>query len=101
MFFQSECTDITEVVAANKPLEPYVVSVDDEEAYLVVDKTVVDKVAFEDVPFLLMSAFFVYNICYTKGCSNMYAFLEVVMLKFPPEKASPTVKHLLAKLGAH
>ena len=42
-----------------------------------------------------------YNICYPKGCNNFYPFLEIVVLKFSPEKASPSVKYLLAKISAH
>ena len=62
------------------------------------DKKVVDDVSFEDIPYILMSVFFV---CYPKECINLYSFLEVVLLKFRSDKASPTVKHLLAKLNVH
>ena len=84
-------------MSANKQLEPYILA-EGDEVYLVVDKTIIDKVASKDTPFLLMSAFFVYNICYCKGCNNTYAFLEVILLQFPPEKACPSVKFLLTKL---
>ena len=46
--------------------------------------------SFEDIPYILMAAFFVYNICYPKGCINFYSFLEAVLLKFRSDKASPT-----------
>ena len=84
-------------------MQPYILVVGLEaiQAYLVVDKKVVDDVSFEDIPYILMAAFFVYNICYPKGCINLYSFLEVVLLKFRSDKASPTVKHLLAKLNVH
>ena len=83
-------------------MQPYILVVGQEavQAYLVVDKKVVDDVSFEDIPYILMAAFFVYNICYPKGCINLYSFLEV-LLKFRSDKASPTVKHLLAKLNVH
>ena len=34
---------------------------------LVVDKKVVDEVVFDDIPFILLAAFFVYNICFPNG----------------------------------
>lgn len=92
------------MVAENRRLEPYVVITLDEDAfqaYLIVDKDVVDEVSIIDIPFILMSAFFVYNICYPKGCNNFYTFLEIVVLKYSAEKASPTVKHLLSKISVH
>ena len=33
-------------------------------AHIHVDKKVVDDVSFEDIPYILMAAFFVYKICY-------------------------------------
>lgn len=97
------CTDVREVVAENQRLEPYVAIIGEEtvEAYLVVDKHIIDKFSIIDIPFALMAAFFVYNICYPKGCNNFYTFLEIVVLKFSLEKASPSVKYLLAKINAH
>ena len=89
-------------VATNPRLEPYVVvAADLTETYLVVDRNIVDRVSFNDVPFALMSTFFVFNICYPKGCNNLYTFLEVVILKYSSEKVPPSVRYLLAKLNAH
>lgn len=84
-------------------LEPYIAVIGKEslEAYLVVDGTVVDEIPIDNLPFVLMAAFFVYNICYPKGCNNFYSFLEVSMSKYSAENASPSVSHLLAKLSAH
>ena len=72
--------------------------IQDDEAYLVVDKRIIDQVEIGDIPFVLMAAFFVYNICYPKGCSNFYSFLEIIALKYSPEKASPTVKYFLSRI---
>ena len=45
-----------------------------------------------ELPFALMAAFFVYNICYPRGCSNFYCMLEILVLNNNSEKASPSVK---------
>ena len=70
------------------------------QAFLVVDKKIITEVNnFEDIPFCLMSAFFVFNIHYPVGCSNFYTFMEIYTLDYPVEKASITVKHLITALS--
>ena len=70
-------------------LEPYIAIVGKEslDAYLVVDQQVIDEVPIHNLPYLLIAAFFVYNICYPKDCSNFYSFLEISMLGYSAEKA--------------
>lgn len=65
------------MVEENTMLEPYILVVSDEE----VDKTVVDKVELDDVAFILMAAYFVYNIQYPAevGCNNFFSFMEIFM----------------------
>ena len=82
-------------------LEPYIAIVGKESLDAYLDHQVVDEVPIDNLPFVLMAAVFVYNICYPKGCNNFYSFLEVSMLKYSAEKASPSVSHLLAELSAH
>ena len=80
-------------------VEPYVaVCGEDLKAYLVVDKQVIDRVNIENLPITLLSAFFVYSICYPKGCVNFYTFLEITMLHYSAEKAPASIKHLLTKI---
>lgn len=98
-------SDVKAVVSGNQKLEPYILIIGEDtesiEAYLVVDKQVIDEVSFIDIPFVLMAAFFVYNICYPKGCNNFYSFLEIVTLRYSPEKASTSVKYLLTRISSH
>ena len=97
------CADVKAAVTDVKRSEPYIAIFgrDTIQAFLVVDKHIVDEVHIEDTPFALMAAFFVYDIWYPKGCNNFHTLLEVVALKCSPEKASPSGKYLLAKLSAH
>ena len=53
----------------------------DASAYMIVDKCVIDTVEMVELPFALMAAFFVYNICYLRGCSNFYFMLEILVFK--------------------
>ena len=83
-------------------LAPYILVVgtisDPVQAFLVVDRQIVMDVDFDNIPLTLMSAFFLFNIHYPKGCTNFYAFMEVYTLAFPISKASPTVKHFITGL---
>ena len=73
-------------------------SEDNLDVYLVIDKQIIDKASFINLPYLLMASFFVYNICYPKGCTNFYSLLEIVVLNYSIEKASPCVKFFLTKV---
>ena len=84
----------------NSNLAPYALIVgsweEARQAFLTVDKQVIMEMDIKDVPLVLMSAFFVYNIHYPSGCSNFYTFMEVFTLGFALDNASPTVKHVVA-----
>lgn len=93
---------MTDIAAANCNVAPYALIVgsweDASQAFLVVDKQVVMEIDVEDIPIVLMSAFFVFNIHYPSGCANFYMFMEVYTLGFASDNATPTVKHLVASL---
>jgi len=63
------CENVTMVVEDITNLTPYMLIVgnigDATQAFLVADKIISD-VKFDDLPFCLMAAFFVFNICYPK-----------------------------------
>lgn len=96
-------TDVRTVAKGSGQLEPYIAVVGKEslDAYLIVDQQVIDEVPIDNLSYILMAAFFVYNICYPKGCNNFYSFLEISVLSYSADKGSPSVRHLLAKLSAH
>ena len=53
------------------------------QTFLVVDKTIVCEMEVtSDIPFILLAAFIVFNICYPKGCSNIFSFMEVLTLNY-------------------
>ena len=97
--FLQGCTDITTVAKGCSNVTPYVLISGEDQGFLVVDKVIISDVkSLYDIPFVLMAAYFVFNICYPKGCSNLFSHLEIITLKYPPNKASPTVKHFLSSL---
>ena len=96
------CANVTDVSAENKIVTPYIMVVGTwqqaTQAFLVVDKQVVMDVAISDIPLILMSAFFVFNIQYPNGCANFYTFMEVFTLGFGLENANPSVKNFVSSL---
>ena len=71
----------------------------DVQTFLVVDKTIISEIkSCSDIPFCLMAAYFVFNICYPQGCTNLFSFLEVITLNYPSTKVSATVKYFISGL---
>ena len=98
------CTNITAVAEGNSNITPYILVTGDiagpMQAFLVVDKTIISEVPLlYDLPFALMAAFFVFNICYPKCCNHLYSFMEVVTLSYPAQKTSATIKYFLSSLN--
>lgn len=93
---------MTEVARCNENLALYVLIIGDiqdpSQAFIVVDRQILTEVNITDIPLTLLSAFFVFNIHYPKGCNNFYTFMEAYTLGFSLSKASPTVKHFVAGL---
>ena len=77
------CTSVTEIASCNDNLAPYVIIIGDlddpTQAFLVVDRQVVTEVDIIDIS---MSAFFVFNFCYPKGCSNLTLSWRLIPLVF-------------------
>ena len=88
------------MAAENDAVTPYVLVVGDRtnegtQVFLITDKQVITEVtSVEDVPFALMSAFFVFNIRYPSWYNNFYMFMEVYTLKLSLTKASPNSEAL-------
>lgn len=72
---------------------------DCHQIFLVVDKVIVTEVKNKfDVLLTLLSAYYVFNICYPKGCHNFFSFLEIKVLGITPKKITSTVSHFLARV---
>ncbi len=98
-----DCTNLASVVKDAGMLTPYVLVTgtlkEPGQAFLVVDKNIINEITnFDYIPFVLLSAYFVFNIKYPIGCSNFFSFLEILLLNFPMNKASITVKHFFTSI---
>lgn len=49
-----------------------------KDCYLVIEKTVIAKVEAADAVVILFASFFVFNVHYPHGCTNLYTVMEAV-----------------------
>ena len=100
-----ETCDITDAISSKNQYEPYILLHGDYkrpvQAFLITDCRAVCEVNIHDIPLILMCAFFIYNIHYTKGCANVYLFLEHSILNITHKTLPPSVDYFLASLQAH
>lgn len=98
-------TALQSIVEERRQAQPYVLATgtvsNPDQFFLVVDCVVLGEVDVEQVSLILLAVYFVFNISYVKGCSNMFRYLEILFCKSNPDKASPTVKHFITALANH
>ena len=84
---------------------PYLLTVGELESptqiFLVTDCKIITEVSLDKVIPTLLSAYFAYNICYSKGTVNVMSTLEIIFLKSSLDKAAPSVKQFLTNIEAH
>ena len=51
-----------------------------KDAYLAADRVILCKVATENALLALMAAFYSFNVEYTPGCTNFFAFIDSYFL---------------------
>ena len=85
--------------------EPYVLITgsfkEPKQCFLVIDGEVVNEIDFRDVPLALLSSFFVFNICYPRGCANFYTFLEHALFSLCHKKLPASIEHFLAAIDVN
>ena len=69
-----------------------------DQLFLIVDCEIVCEISVNVVPLVLLSVYFVFNICYVRGCNNFYSFLEGIFLKPNIDKFPSSVKHFITTL---
>jgi len=72
-----------------------------DQAFLVVDFQVIGEVDLKRLPLYILAAYFVFNVEYARGCSNLFSYLEILLLGANPEKATASVKHFMGTIQLH
>ena len=85
-------------------MQPYILVIGEPDSYtqcfLVTDGQIVFEIEkVQNIPLILLAAYFAFNIQYPDGCKNFYAFLEVVFLNVASSKVAASVKHVLSALS--
>ena len=70
-----------------------------DQAFLVCENKTMCEISVKDIPIYLVAVYYVFNMCYPKGCNNFYAFLELGVFKLPVQ-VSASVFSLLSRLDA-
>ena len=83
--FPQGYTNVTEVARCNENFAPYVVVIgnlqEPSQMFIVVDQQIVTEVNIIYSPFALLSAIFVFNIHYPKGCTNGSLYIWLFFVK--------------------
>lgn len=90
-FFQEFSDASTEAKNAECP-QPVIIirgqTKSPKDGYLAVENRIMTKIDLSDVPIILFAAYYVLNMQYCTGCTNVFSFLEVLFLNAPPVKRS-------------
>ena len=70
------------------------------QAFLVCERKIVCKIPTKDIPISLLMPYYIFNMCYPKGCNNFYTFIESGIFNINVKNLSITVGGLLTRLNA-
>ena len=70
------------------------------DVYLAADKVLILKIEINHIPVALMAAFYFFNVQYTPGLANFFAFMETYFLGIKPPKLT-TISNFLAQLNSY
>lgn len=59
-----------------------------KDAYITTEGQILCKVPVLEVPFVLLSVYYIFNMQYPSGCTNFYSFLEHMFLDVAPPRRS-------------
>ena len=97
LYFFSQGVDIETVVQGCQP-EPLVVVVGDhhdaQQAFLVSENKTVCEITVSDILIYLLAMYYVFNMCYPKGCDDFYSFMEIALFKLPVNVPGSVVNFL-------
>ena len=59
---------------------------------------VIGEVDIQCIPMFILAAYFVYHICYARGCHNLFSYFEVLFLDANPIKLPSSIKHFMTTI---
>ena len=70
------------------------------QAFLVCEKQILCEISTEDLPVSLLVPYYIFNMCYPKGCNNFYTFIEAGILNIQVKNVPLTVRGFITRLNA-
>ena len=70
-----------------------------KQTFLFSEKKLLGEVNIKNAVVVLLSTYYVYNLCYPKGTGNVYSFLEASLFNLNKKSMSPSVNGLFARLN--
>jgi len=71
-----------------------------KEGYLVIENTVMSKIRVDELPIVLFTTYYVFNIEYAAGTRNFFQFLEIIFLNASVPKTKTRLNHFLNMLDS-
>ena len=68
------------------------------EVFLACEKTLITDVKGLEAPYILLAAFYAFNMVYPKGTTSFYTLLEILLLGMKPKKIPSIVSKILVSL---
>lgn len=100
LFFIKEYADLSKEAEDASP-QPVILiqgtQANVKSAFLICEKMVLSKIDAVDIPIVLFAAYYVFNIKYASGCTNLFSFLEVIFINAPPPKRAK-INHFINML---
>ena len=86
------------------PPQPMVIIIGDYrdpiQAFLICEKKVLFEVPTKDIPVSLLMPYYIFNMCYPKGCNNFYTFIEIGIFNIKVKNVPLTIGGFLTRLDA-
>ena len=104
MNFQlSQGSDISTLLS-NCPPHPIVIVTGDyknpNEAFLVCEKKILSEISIKEIPIFLLASFYAFNMCYPKGYTNFYTFIESAIFNIDVKVMPTSVESFITRWDA-
>ena len=70
------------------------------EAFLVCEKKILCEISIKEIPIFLLPLFYAFNMCYPKGCTNFYTFIESAIFNIDVKVMPTSVESFITRLDA-
>ena len=70
------------------------------QGFLVCEKKMICEIPTKESPIYLLALYYIFNMCYPKGCNNFYAFIEIGIFNLGVKNVPITIGTFLTRLNA-